>query len=299
MSPDPEIILQDGDLVAGIAVRGAELRLLRAKASGHCLLWSGDPQWWSFVAPILFPIVGKLPLGYLEHRGHKLALSPHGFARTSSFVVQERQTHRVRLTLAASELTLFLYPFDFLLEVEFTIGDGELRQTVTVHNRGTESMPASFGFHPAFRWPCTVGQADRGAYRLEFAMPQTGGWFRCGVTGCLEPIDPPFGTPAQDLALNDDLFIGGALVIDAVAGQAVSVFDGQQRLFDLHWSGCSQLGLWSLPGAPFFCIEPWQGHPPPRGALNTLMDKPGGFHLMPGECRRFSLTIRPAPGQQP
>ena len=292
MMADPEIVLQEGDLVAGIALRGAELRLL--KAGGQSLLWSGDPQWWSFVAPILFPIVGKPPGGYLEHRGRKLALAPHGFARTSTFEVQEFTTSRVLLKLSVSDQTWANYPFDFVLEVEFRIADGQLLQTVVIRNLGAELMPASFGFHPALRWPSGGGQPDRDGYRLEFAMAQAGSWFRVAPSGCLVPTDAPSFSPVKILALHDELFARGALVIDPCDGCSVRVFDTQGALLELIWSGCSQLGLWSLPGAPFFCIEPWQGHPPQEGASNSLMDKPGGFHLLPGKSRAFSLAIRPA-----
>lgn len=289
---EPEIILQEGDLVAGIALRGAELRLL--KAGGQSLLWTGDPPWWSYVAPILFPVVGKLPGGPLEHQGSKLELSPHGFARTSTFVVQELTTKYVRLVLSASDNTWAHYPFDFALEVGFKITDSQLLQTVVVRNLGAELMPASFGFHPALRWPSGAGQVDRPGYRLEFEMAQAGDWLRCAPSGFLVPMEAPSPATVKALALHDSLFAEGALVINPVAGHALTVFDSQGALLELLWSGCSQLGLWSLPGAPFFCIEPWAGHPPLEGASNSLMDKPGGFHLSPGESRVFSLAIRPA-----
>jgi galactose mutarotase-like enzyme len=289
---DPDIILQEGDLLAGIALRGAELRLLNA--GEQKLLWSGDPQWWAYVAPILFPIVGKPPGGYLEHQGQKLELKQHGFARTSTFTVKERTSSCVKLILSASDSTWALYPFEFTLEVEFKIADGQLLQTVILMNRGAELMPASFGFHPALRWPTGMGQSDRDGYRLEFAVAQAGSWFQVMASGILVPVDAPGLTPIQTLVLHDDLFARGALVVDPCDGCSVTVFDAQGALLELQWSGCSQLGLWSLPGAPFFCIEPWAGHPPLQGASNSLMDKPGGFHLLPGESRAFSLAIRPA-----
>lgn len=292
-----DIVLQDGDLVAGIALRGAELR--RLSASGNDLLWSGDPTWWSYVAPILFPIIGKPTGGFLVYGGQKLALQPHGFARTSTFEVQELTTRYVRLTLSASALTWPLYPFNFVLQVEFRISEAQLLQTVVIRNEGAEPMPASFGFHPALRWPAGPGQSERQRHRLEFSMAQTGSWYRCRPAGQLETVDAPALLPVQTLALQDELFAEGALVIDPVTGSAVTVFDSRGALLELVWSDCSCLGLWSLPGAPFFCIEPWQGHPPPQGAHNALLDKPGSFCLASGESRTFALAFRPAARAQP
>ena len=39
---------------------GAELRSITGKSDGTEYLWNGDPAWWKYTAPVLFPIVGKL-----------------------------------------------------------------------------------------------------------------------------------------------------------------------------------------------------------------------------------------------
>ena len=85
MSAAPLLLLRDGDLSATIALRGAELKSLKL---GHTdFIWHGEPAWWSFSAPLLFPIIGRLREGQIGHAGCTLHLPPHGFARTSAFAI--------------------------------------------------------------------------------------------------------------------------------------------------------------------------------------------------------------------
>ena len=61
----------------------------------------------------------------------------------------------------------------------------------------------------------------------------------------------------------------------------------------MSWSGFHQLGVWSKPsGAPFLCIEPWQGYASPAEFDGTLADKPGIMSIAPGATRMLSFRIR-------
>ena len=55
--------------------------------------------------------------------------------------------------------TLLVYPFRFELDVLFRFEGSALAIEASVRNTGTETMPASLGFHPAFRWPLPYGEA--------------------------------------------------------------------------------------------------------------------------------------------
>src|SRR3546814_14374317 len=59
--------------------------------------------------------------------------------------------------LDADEETQRVYPFDFRLDMAFAVEGVSLSMTATVMNRGSEDMPFSFGFHPAFAWPLPYG----------------------------------------------------------------------------------------------------------------------------------------------
>jgi galactose mutarotase-like enzyme len=51
------------------------------------------------------------------------------------------------------------------------------------------------------------------------------------------------------------------------------------------------LGLWTRPGFPFFCIEPWHGLPDMTGADGELSRRPGITMLEPGASLRCGMTV--------
>ena len=59
----------------------------------------------------------------------------------------------------------------------------------------------------------------------------------------------------------------------------------------VDFAGMPQLGIWSKPGAPFLCIEPWSGYASPAGFDGELADKPGMSVLAPGEIHRFAMAV--------
>ena len=58
---------------------GAELRSITEKADGTEYLWNGDPVWWKYSSPVLFPIVGKLVDGKYRVDGKEYALPALGW----------------------------------------------------------------------------------------------------------------------------------------------------------------------------------------------------------------------------
>ena len=93
----------------------------------------------------------------------------------------------------------------------------------------------------------------------------------------------------ERIELDDALFADGAIVLNPVSSNGLEYRDQNGLLLALRWSGCEQLGLWSLPGAPFVCFEPWHGHPSPSDFAGELSGKPGGFVLQPQQSKLFEL----------
>ena len=79
-------------------------------------------------------------------------------ARRNQFQLLHRNTSSAAFRLKADERTLQVYPFDFELDIEFALEDSSLNLTATVRNLGDDTMPASIGYHPAFRWPLPYGE---------------------------------------------------------------------------------------------------------------------------------------------
>ena len=51
------------------------------------------------------------------------------------------------------------------------------------------------------------------------------------------------------------------------------------------------LGVWSKPGAPFICIEPWHGITDPQAYSGEFREKPGIFVLKGGEALTATMNI--------
>jgi len=151
--PEPaSVTIASEQLRATFSSLGAELVRLQG-AAGVELLWSGDPAVWAGRSPLLFPIVGGVKDDRITVGGKAYPLSRHGFARTSTFELIDAQPSRCLWRLRANEETRARYPFAFRLDVAYSVDGNRLTLAATVANEGDGPMPASFGFHPAFRWP--------------------------------------------------------------------------------------------------------------------------------------------------
>jgi galactose mutarotase-like enzyme len=280
--------LSNRSLEAQILTLGAELVRLRDEG-GRDLLWSGDPAYWTNRSPLLFPIVGRLKDDRILIDGSEFSLRQHGFARTSQFEIVEIGQESCCLRLRSSRSMLGQYPFEFELDVSYRIEELKLVMAATVRNVGRRTMPASFGFHPAFRWPLPYG-GSRESHRIRFERTETEALCTL-VDSLLGPRIRP--TPVEDHLLNlrDELFAEGALVFDRLASRTVEYGVPGRRSITVTFPDMPHLGIWTKPGAGFVCIEPWQGYASPAGFNGELSDKPGSVLIGPGDGRSFSMDI--------
>ena len=161
---------------------GAQLSEL-TDGEGRDLLWNGDPTVWNGRAPLLFPIVGALAGGHYRLGAQGYALSRHGFARNMPFEQIDSTLTSATFRLRDDENTRQLYPFRFELRVHFEIAATTISVLALVRNTGDEAMPASFGYHPAFRWPLPYGQA-RESHGVEFETDEPAPIRRLNADGC-------------------------------------------------------------------------------------------------------------------
>lgn len=276
-------------LTAEISHAGAELMRL-TDASGRDYLWDGDPAWWAGRGPVLFPIVGTLNGGSYRWQGRDYALPRHGLARRSEFAVADHDRDGLILRLDATEATRAIWPFDFALDMIFTVRGATLSMTGRIGNRGPEPMPCSFGFHPALRWPLPDASSKAG-HSIRFDNPESLPVRRLDSDGLLDPAPRPSPVDGDTLALDDGLFEEDALIFDALDSRSLVYQGPGTAKVTIDFQGMPQLGLWTKPGASFLCIEPWQGFSDPAGFDGPLEDKPGIVTIAPGASRSFSMAI--------
>ncbi|AEI37228.1 MAG: aldose 1-epimerase family protein [Zymomonas mobilis subsp. pomaceae] len=282
------ITIKNNSLALDISTLGAELQRIE-DAKGQQWLWDGNPAIWSGHAPFLFPIVGTL-VNNQYHLGDKsYDLPRHGFARRKEFDVIILETDHVCFQLKDDSQTRAVYPFPFTLEIDYRLKEASLIIDVKVTNTGDSSMPASFGFHPALRWPLPTG-ADRKNHVVLFEKAETGSIAGVDAEGL---FTGPRENPVHDrtVILKDDLFKEDALIFDKVASRAVWMGAPGYKGAVVRFPLMPSLALWMKPGANYLCIEPWQGHSDPVDFQGDIFQKPGIVTIEPAKERHFGIEI--------
>ena len=282
------IVIRSERLVAEISPHGAELTRLRDR-DGNDLLWNGCEKWWTGRAPLLFPIVGALPNNTAVVDGKTFSMRQHGFARNKQFSVVVASLSECTFGLASDDETRRQFPFDFVLEVTFVIEGAALRIGATVFNKSSRAMPVSFGFHPAFRWPLPYG-GSRQDHEIRFERPESAPIRRL-TDGLLDLTASREMFEGSTMALDDAMFVPGALIFDQLQSRAVSFGVPGKPSIQIRFPNMPHLGVWTKPGAGFLCVEPWQGYAAPLEFAGELKDKPGGILLAANASTEFAIEI--------
>ncbi len=279
--------IENGILRISIDDEGAELSSLRDQV-GRELLWQGGSTW-GRRAPLLFPIVGRLPGGVLTHEGVDYPIGQHGFARDLRFEASEQSGRSVLFTLSDSSETRVHFPFGFRLQVRYSIADATLTVSSSITNTDVVPFSASFGAHPGFAWPLVPG-ISREAHTIEFAEPEASPIRRL-AGGLLIGEPQPTPVVGRTLGLREELFEADAMIFDRVVSRSVRYTAPGAPSVTIDFEDFAQLGIWSKAPGRFVCIEPWFGMTAPVGFAGEYSAKPHQFLLEPDACRTFSYSV--------
>jgi galactose mutarotase-like enzyme len=283
------IAIHSSALSVEIARAGAELQSLR-DADGREYLHDGT-SFWPSRAPLLFPIVGALKDDRHAVDGTVFTMQKHGFARRSEFEVAGASQDRALFRLTDDETTRALYPYKFQLDVSHAVQGARLISDVTVTNADKVPIPVAFGFHPAFKWPLPDAGPKLDQV-IEFALAEPGSIARLDANGLIARAAPS-PVNGRRLALRDELFEDDALIFLNLNSRSLRFgpSEGSSASLRVAFEGMPQLGIWTKPGAPYLCIEPWHGYASPAGFAGPLTEKPGSVNLAPGEAKTFGMSV--------
>jgi galactose mutarotase-like enzyme len=284
------ITLHSPALSVEIAPMGAELQTIRDTA-GRDYLHDGA-SFWASRAPLLFPIVGALKDNTHVVDGTAYHLPKHGFARHSLFEAVDTSADRARFRLTDSEATRAEYPYKFMLEAEYALTGAKLETSVNVTNTGTKPIPVAFGFHPAFRWPLP-GAGAKLDQVVDFAVDEPSTLTRIDSDGLIaRQVESP--VKGRRLLLADELFEDDALIFLSLKSRSLRFgpANGSSPALKIDFDGMPHLGIWTKPGAPYLCIEPWSGYASPAAFSGPLTEKPGSMNLTAGEAINFSMSVQ-------
>jgi galactose mutarotase-like enzyme len=255
-------------LTAEIKHLGAELCSLK-NASNKEYIWNGNPEFWGKHSPVLFPIVGTLKNNTYLYDDLEYQLSRHGFAREMEFELIEKQENSATFSLVSSLDTQKKYPFDFELQLIYTLVNKTLKIEYKVFNKGESKMPFSIGAHPAFDLPSNFEN-----YNLVFENDDNLNYYLL-EDGLISNSTNPLPLNQNELQLNYKLFENDALVFKNITSKSVTILDKSQPFLKVSYSDFPDLGIWTPPNAPFICIEPWFGYSDTIDKSGSLLDKEG------------------------
>ncbi len=276
------ITLKNEHLTVGLDPFGAELCSI-VDASGREYIWQGNPAVWSGHAPILFPIAGRLLSDSYVYNETKYYLQKHGFARKSPFAIFSEDNGHATFTLASTEETKRVYPFDFLLTVDFHLEGKTLTVSHSVRNIGNGEMYFSFGAHPAFN--IEIGD------RVQFSEKETFTTYLFNELGLADGTKC-IAEDTDSITITEHIFDGDALFFENLKStHATVVSEKDGAILKMTYGKAPMLGLWAKPGAPYVCIEPWHGFCDNMNVTGKLEEKPFILHLLPGEEFKFDYTV--------
>lgn len=282
------IYIESPLLSAAINPLGAELSVLRDD-TGCDLLHDGDPAFWASRAPLLFPIVGGLRGDRYRLDGASYTMLRHGVARRQTFEVAEQADDHVRFRLTDNGETRVAYPFAFQFDADYRIEGAALTMALSATNRGETDMPVSLGYHPAFVWPLPYGE-DRAAHRIHFDEEEPETLALLG-DGLIVSEDRPSPVEGRDLPLRDNLFEDDALIWRTLRSRGCLYGAEAGPQLRVDWSDMPSLGIWTKPGAPYVCIEPWAGIADRADFDGEIWDKPGMHRLARGESLSHWMRV--------
>ena len=253
------VVLENDQLKVSLNSKGAELMSIIDKKDQTEYIWQGDPEYWAFHAPHLFPVVGGLNQNSLSVDGNLYPLNRHGFARTSTFRRIESAPQQAIFELRYSQETLAAYPYKFEFQVIYFLVNRSLKVVYKVINLDSKDIYFSIGAHPGFNVPFN-NETSFEDYYIDFQTDEHLKSHQLAANGLFNKETVTVLTEDNKLALCYDLFEKDALVFKNIKSRSVILKSNKStKQVKLDFPNFNYLGLWSKDKASFVCIEPWLG----------------------------------------
>lgn len=284
--------LENSKIKITASTHGGELHSITGKDTGTEYLWDGNPTYWKYHAPILFPIIGKVTDLKYKVDGRIYELPQHGLARTSEFNLLSQTEDSISFELKYSDDSLNVYPFKFSLISTYKLSDNSLTVNYHVRNLDTTDILFSIGAHPAFM--CPINQNESlDDYYLQFNEKETSSIFVPTKEVFLTHEKKEYLNNSAEIKLSKDTFKNDVLIFDNLKSNKITIKSRNcTKSLSVEFGDFPYLGIWAPPtGAPFICIEPWFGHADYEDFHGEFKDKEGVISLPNNKEFSCSYTI--------
>ena len=260
--------ISNSNLTAKINHLGAELFSLKNRENKE-YIWEGNPAFWGKHFPVLFPIVGTLKNNLFYYKESEYHLSRHGFAREMEFKLVEKSEESATFSLISSIESKKAYPFDFELQICYSLEEYKLNIDYKVINKNDFKMPFSIGAHPAFALPKPFGN-----YALLFESDEILTSFEL-ENDLLSNNFSNIKMIDNQVPLNYSLFEKDALIFKKLKSKSITILENQNPVLRVRFDDFPNLGIWTKSNAPFLCIEPWLGYSDTIHSTGNILEKEG------------------------
>ena len=255
------VILPDyGGMMAQLHLGGKDIFYLNAEYVTLSPILAGG-------CPVLFPFSGSTKDDFYEIGGKAYTMPVHGLVKNASFAVSQMSESHVKLYATNSEAQKDAnYPFDFCLELDYSVNEDGVTLAATVRNKSNAPMPHTFGWHPYFV------ATDKAEFLLRLPMEKYHDYIA-------DTIYASGGQP--DVAATVDNVYYSRTEGDITI---INPADGYKAVIQMD-EAYQVVTVWSTPDA-FVCVEPWLGMP---DAINS------GRYLRwvpPGISETYAINIR-------
>lgn len=278
------ITLQSEQIKVTISSKGAEIQSIR-DANGIERMYNGDPKFWASRAPILFPVAGGMKDDGYEWQGQWYPMPKHGFIRFLEWQVEDVKKNQVTFLLQEKNEG---FPFEYDLRAVFTVEGNKLDVNYAVTSRDERPFCFSIGSHEAYAIPGGIE-----TYEVVFDEEET--LAHSLLEGALNTHDTVIVKDhAKVLPLKYEYFAVDALVFRSLKSRGVTLRSTEHnRTIRVDYPDCPFLLLWTKPGAPYICIEPWCNGPDFVDAPKEIDRKPGFTRVEKGQTvsKRHVITI--------
>ncbi len=248
-------------------------------------VWEGDPAVWGEHAPVLFPVAGGFLDDYYTLDGKTYHMPKHGFAKECLFTVELQSANAATFLLTREHPG---FPFPYAFRVRFSLDGNALTVQYITDNPGDKTLYFGLGAHEGYACP---GGVER--YSVVFDEPETLEASVLAGSQITHDTDLMLEN-ARTLALKREHFEPDALVFLSVQSRGCELREnGGGRALRVDFTGFDSLLLWTKPGAPYLCIEPWCNPPEFTDHDHDITKKPGVIALAPGarDIREHTITL--------
>ena len=284
--------IKNKEITVEVSDVGAEL--WSVKKNGVEYVWGGNEDIWPRRAPLVFPVCGRFYEGKYQAKGKVYDIPLHGFIRQSILGIASHTDEAICLELKASEETIKVFPYDFVLKVWYILeGNKLINRFEMINPMNDEVLPVTIGGHPGFNVPID-GNGRFEDYYLEFENECSPDRFilseRCLLTGKKEAFMLEGG---KRLHLGHSLFDNDAIFLSRADSTITIKSDKSDRFVKFTYKDMPYLGIWHKPRmeAPYVCIEPWCGMPGFDLEMEDMEKRPDMFRIQPGSTKTVEFSM--------